>query len=351
MTPEAPPDRHPWARPLIAVAAVTGIVALAVAMLTWLSSGALSGMPAADSRTSPATVQASTEDSGAASEESATTPDADESDATRSIVQGSTLEPSGDTAFVVSSFNVLGNNHTLNGARGRQPGTTRIRWAADLLESQQVSVAGLQEFQAPQLKAFRRAAPHYAMYPGASLGHRLTQNSIIWDKNVWSRERVGTTPIPYFRGTLVPMPHVLLRHRITGQQVWFMNYHNPAQVNGPAGQWRREATSIEADLANELMASAPVVMTGDFNAREEFFCQISREAALHSSDGGYRSDGECRPPAEPVVDWILGSPKVAFTDATIDRRARVKKISDHAMIRATATITGTDDSTDVPADD
>lgn len=323
--------RHQWVRPLVAVVSVIAVVLVVVSMVTLLFPGIVSSVaPGPDSGTSAAAAES----------------ESDEASPAPVIVSASPLEPAGDTSFIVSSFNVLGNNHTIDGARGKAPGTTRIRWAADLMEAHQVSVAGLQEFQSPQLKAFRVAAPQYAMYPGASLGHRLTQNSIIWDRSVWSREEVGTTPIPYFRGQPVRMPHVLLRHRLTGQRVWFMNYHNPAQVNGPAGQWRQEATSIEAELANELMKTAPVVMTGDFNAREAFFCQISREAPLHSADGGHRSNGECRPPAEPIVDWILGSPQVAFTQAVIDRRPRIRRISDHAMIRTTATIVAVDTEQD-----
>lgn len=336
MAPARRPSHQQWSRPLVAVVSVIGVVLLAVSMVTLLTPGIVASLgPGPEASTSAATVES---ESTASSPDAATESGEASPVRTPIIISASPLEPAGDTSFIVSSFNVLGNNHTINGARGKAPGTTRIRWAVDLLEDNQVSVAGLQEFQSPQLKALRVAAPQYAMYPGASLGHRLTQNSIIWDKSVWSRERAETTPIPYFRGQPVRMPHVLLRHRVTGQQVWFMNYHNPAQVNGPAGQWRREATSIEAALANELMETAPVVMTGDFNARESFFCQVSREAPLHSADGGYHSNGQCRPPAEPVVDWILGSPEVVFTDSVIDRRPRVKRVSDHAMIRATATI-------------
>lgn len=312
---------------LVSVAGVLCVVLLLVGLVTVLSPSLVSGSAQAPQPERP----------GAASTDPATQAGTPVSSAPV-VLPATPLEPVTGTSFVVSSFNVLGNNHTLNGARGKRPGTLRIAWAAELLEAHQVTVAGLQEFQLPQLKAFRVAAPQFAMYPGARFGHRLTQNSIIWDRRVWRRERAETTPIPYFRGQPVRMPHVLLRHRVTRQQVWFMNYHNPAQVNGPAGPWRQEATSIEAALANDLMKVAPVVMTGDFNARRAFFCQVSREAPLHSADGGYRRNGECRPPAEPVVDWILGSPRVVFTEAVVDRRPRVKRISDHAMIRATATI-------------
>ena len=77
-----------------------------------------------------------------------------------------------------------------------------------------------------------------------------------------------TIPIPYFHGKAKPMPYLLLRHLGTGQQVWFANFHNPADVRGPAGKWRAVAVARETALANPLSASGlPVIFTGDFNAK------------------------------------------------------------------------------------
>jgi len=249
------------------------------------------------------------------------------------------------TTFNVSSFNVLGASHTVNGARGKASGVTRIRWAASLLRGNGVSVAGLQEFQLPQAAAFRGAAGEYAQYPGSGGGNMGVQNSIVWNTGVWEMVEGGTSAIPYFKGP-VPMPHVLLRHRVTGQQVWFMNYHNPADVRGPAGGKRYTATAMEAALANRLMADGtPVIMTGDFNDREPFFCHVSRSAPLHSSNGGYYNGG-CVMPRPADVDWILGSPKVEFSNHITDRSALVSRTSDHPMIRATVTIGGAPDLTE-----
>ncbi len=250
------------------------------------------------------------------------------------------------TTFNVSSFNVLGASHTVNGARGKASGVTRIRWAAGLLRGNGVTVAGLQEFQLPQAAAFRGVAGDYAQFPGAAGGNMGVQNSIVWDTGVWEMLDGGTSPIPYFKGP-VPMPHVLLRHLGTGQRVWFMNYHNPADVRGPAAGKRRTATAMEASLANRLMADGtPVIMTGDFNDREPFFCQVSRAAPLHSSNGGHSSGGACVMPRPADVDWILGSPKVEFSNHVTDRSPLVSRTSDHPMIRASVTIGGAPDLTE-----
>ena len=66
-----------------------------------------------------------------------------------------------------------------------------------------------------------------------------------------------TIDIPYFHGRAKPMPYVLLRHRATGRRVWFANFHNPADVRGPAARWRREAVARETGLVNRLAARGP----------------------------------------------------------------------------------------------
>lgn len=192
----------------------------------------------------------------------------------------------------------------------------------------------------PQVRAFTRAAPGYGIYPAGSLGASLSHNSIVWDTTSWSLVRADTTKIPYFGGNRLRMPHVLLENRDTGQQVWFMNYHNPADANGPAGRWRTLATSIEGNLANRLMATgAPVVMTGDFNDRRAFACHVTRIAPLHSADGARTESGSCLTPRRMNVDWILGSPDVQFSAFVADRSALVKRTTDHPMIRSRVSIT------------
>ena len=96
-------------------------------------------------------------------------------------------------------------------------------------------MAGLQEFQWPQVRQFRSlVGDRYGIYPGTSLGRALSDNSIIWRTDVWEVVRTRTTRVPYFHGRRVRMPQVLLRDRQSGRLVWFANFHNAANVFGDA---------------------------------------------------------------------------------------------------------------------
>lgn len=246
------------------------------------------------------------------------------------------------TTFRVSSFNVLGAAHTRPG--GTRPefaaGTTRMRWVMDLLRSADISVAGLQEFESPQHAAFQQAAPGWDVYPGTRLSRSSLANSIVWNSNTWQLVEGHTIDIPYFFGRLKPMPYLLLRNLETGREVWFANFHNPASVHGPAGRWRREAVARETVLVNRLAASGtPVVMTGDMNARTEFFCPLTTRSQMHAANGGSRG-GRCTPPPTMGIDWILGSHGVTFSDHRAVRGGLVSRTTDHPFVWATATISG-----------
>ncbi|ANH36578.1 Endonuclease/Exonuclease/phosphatase family protein [Nocardioides dokdonensis FR1436] len=252
----------------------------------------------------------------------------------------------GPTTFRVSSFNVLGANHTKAGGRHSRftDGVTRMRWAIQILANEGVTVAGLQELQAPQYNTLRSSAPVWQVYPGPGLGPGPMANSVIWRSDVWTRVEAATVAIPYFGGRRVPMPYVLLQHNATGQQVWFANFHNPADAHGPAQKWRNAAVGIEAALANRLTATGtPLVMTGDFNDRAEFFCPITRSSSLRAANGG-STGSACAPPARMNVDWILGSPDITFSSFAALETELVNRTTDHPVIVATGTIGGTGES-------
>lgn len=254
------------------------------------------------------------------------------------------------TAFTVSSFNLLGHGHTVPGGNrpGWASGQTRMRWQVSLLRAHDVSVAGFQEFQGPQFNTFQAlAGGEYGVFPGLSMGQAPVQNSIVWRSADWELVEAGTTPIPYFRGNRIPMPHVLLRHRVTGQQVWFMNYHNPADAHGPAERARNVATSIEIGLANRLSSDGtPVVMTGDFNERTDFFCPVATRANMVSANGGYADGAACRPPGRMDVDWIVGTADLTFSGFVADRGPAVSRTTDHPMVRARASLPARVDRSD-----
>jgi hypothetical protein len=240
------------------------------------------------------------------------------------------------TSFTSASYNLLGYSHTVRGGdkAGYADGHTRMRIAVGQLRAQGVSVAGFQEFQMPQAYTFAAASPGWSAYPGTSGDNRSVQNSIVWDTSVWDLVETRTTSIPYFSGTRIPMPYVLLQHRATGQRVWFANFHNPADKFGSAERWRDLATSIEVALVNQLSQDHPVVMTGDMNEREEFLCRVATGASMHSADGGYVDSSGCHSPTPTKVDWIVGTSGLQFSAyAAIDSR-----VSDHPLLRSGATI-------------
>jgi hypothetical protein len=243
------------------------------------------------------------------------------------------------TTFRVATFNVLGAAHTTrNGTHpGYASGTVRMRWAVSLLNSAAVTVAGLQEFEPPQFATFRNAAPAWGVFPGLALARPALSNSVVWRSDVWAYVEGHTISIPYFHGKARPMPYVLLRNVQTGQEVWFANFHNPANVRGPAARWRSIAVSREAALANSLgQDGTPVIMTGDMNDRTAFYCPMTARTALHAANGGSSGSG-CRPPGDMGIDWILGSPDVTFEAHTRVRGGLVARTSDHPFVWAVAT--------------
>ncbi|HET8561876.1 MAG TPA: endonuclease/exonuclease/phosphatase family protein [Marmoricola sp.] len=246
------------------------------------------------------------------------------------------------TSFVVATFNVLGAGHTAPGGNrtGWASGPQRMHGVVTKLREHQVSVAGLQEFQSPQFHTFESlAGGEYAVYPGLAAGHVAVQNSIVWRRADWTLVDQGLTPVPYFHGDRVPMPHVLLRNLHTGAEVWFANFHNPADAHGPAQRFRVAATRVEVGLFRTLLATGhPLVVTGDMNERAEYACRLTAGVALHSPDGAYRDASGCHTPAHMNVDWIFGSEKVDFTGFVSDHDRLVQRTSDHPMVLALATI-------------
>jgi len=248
------------------------------------------------------------------------------------------------TSFAVASYNVLGYGHTTRGGNktGWADGRTRMRWATDQLRGHDISVVGFQEFQTEQFYTFNSVAGgEYAVYPGAAGGRDGVQNSIAWRRSEWTVVEANTLSVPYFDGGRMPMPYVLLRNLTTGQQVWFANFHNPADAHGPAQGARDAAMAMEVNLFNQLRADTglPVVSTGDFNEREVVMCRFATGAAMHSADGGYADAAGCHPPAQMRwVDWVFGTDDITFSNYLGDRSAYVARTSDHPLIRADALI-------------
>ena len=243
---------------------------------------------------------------------------------------------SGPTSFRVSSFNILGYDHTAPGGskRGYANGSLRMKWAVQLIKSRHVDVVGLQEFQPQQYaKWVKKASSQYDIFPGYIETVGFLRNSIAWRKDKFRLVSTTWIKLPYFHGDVLRMPVVLLQSLQTGQQIYFMNFQNPADVRGNAQKWRLIGQRLQIALVNLLKTSngLPVVWTGDMNAKKQVFCRVTKQAGMVSASGGYRSDTTCQPPAGMVVDWIFGS-QVQFSNYVQDRSKKVVRTSDHHML-------------------
>lgn len=258
----------------------------------------------------------------------------------RMTKQGYTRVPESQVeaaTFGVGAYNVLGASHTTGkkARKGYARAEARLPGALDLVDRHGITVAGLQEFQPPQVHQFlAMRGPVWDVYPRPEA---RSDNAIIWRKDIWSLQETRMTPIPYFGGRPVGMPVVLLQHRVSGRQVWFGSYHNPANIGGDHTRWRREATFTEARLAQELSADGtPVVMTGDFNDRADFACPFSAESGMESADGARTRNGRCELPGQMSVDWIFGTTDISFSGYQADWSSQHRRLSDHPLIASTA---------------
>ena len=245
------------------------------------------------------------------------------------------------TTFRVGTFNVLGASHTSPGGNkhGWAPAAARMTWATSILQSYDADVIGFQEFESSQVNTFlARTAGTWGVYPGNAGDPR---NSIAWRTSVWDLVQGATVGIPYFHGSTVQMPYVRLRNIESGQDVYFINVHNPATTGrwGNNERWRDAATAREITLINQLHAqNFPVVLTGDFNERDEIFCKITGSGAMVSASGGAASGGNCIPPSGMGVDWIFGSSVIRFSDYLAQHNGLVQRATDHPFVVTTATI-------------
>ncbi|MBI2245945.1 MAG: hypothetical protein HYU55_19030, partial [Nocardioides sp.] len=174
-----------------------------------------------------------------------------EGNATTSPTPTTTPTPGLATQVTISSLNVLGADHTEPGGNrtGWASGEQRMRWLTKVIQANGVDVIGLQEFQNPQYQTFlEETAGTYATYPGLLWGKRGMRNSVAWKVDEWELVSASWVKIPYFHGTILRMPVVLLRNLQSGQQAYFSSFHNPADARGPAAKWRKQATDIEIAL-------------------------------------------------------------------------------------------------------
>ncbi|GAA1478613.1 hypothetical protein GCM10009623_30590 [Nocardioides aestuarii] len=239
----------------------------------------------------------------------------------------------------VGSFNVLGSQHTAPGGDRQRypPASTRNVGAVNLIGKHGVDILGTQELQADQLAALT-SRTGMAAYPGNAWGSTETDNSILWDPGVFEMVSGSQFTIT-FMGHPHPQPILRLRHLATGREFYVVNTH-PSAGGGRYAAERSAGQNALVSVVNNLKAEGvPVLVTGDMNDREAFYCSVPPRTGLVASNGGSYSGG-CRPPASPLpVDWVLGY-DVGWSGYWRDTTPVTQRTSDHYFISALASFGG-----------
>jgi hypothetical protein len=247
------------------------------------------------------------------------------------------------TRFQVGSFNILGYKHTAKGGdrKGFAGGRKRMEYAYRLLKKQRVDVVGFQELQPQQFEKFNKmTGKRWAVYPGDRLERIAMHNSVAWNTKKWDRVDADYINIPYFYGDPVKMPIVKLRHRKTGRLVYFANFHNPSDSYGNAQKWRDKARRKQIALAKRKhKEGVPLIITGDMNEREKYFCNMVSKAPMRAANGGRNPKNKpCDTPEPMGIDWIFGSRYINFSKYKKLESRLVRRTTDHPFVVARASI-------------
>ena len=236
---------------------------------------------------------------------------------------------------VVTTFNVLGSQHTRpgGGAGNYAPGRIRTEWSKNLLDVLKSDIVAFQELQVDQYGNLKRAlGDTHAFYPATTRRTKRVWQSVMWDRSQWSLVEARTVSIPKL-GRTRPMPLVRLDNRATGRDIWVFNVHN-SSGNQP-GRQRERNRAVRIEISNilaERRQRVPLVFLGDMNERRTVFCKVTTKTDLESVTGGSNRRGRCRPPRAMRLDWIFASPELPVQNARFVRDARVARITDHAVL-------------------
>ncbi|MFC5494890.1 endonuclease/exonuclease/phosphatase family protein [Nocardioides caricicola] len=247
-------------------------------------------------------------------------------------------EPQEPIAVRVGTFNVLGSQHTAPGGDRRRypPASVRSPKAAGLIAKHDVDIVGTQELQTDQLAALQ-SRTGMAAYPGTAWGSAETDNSILYDDARFQFVSGSKFTIT-FMGRPRPQPILQLRDIATGREFYVVNTH-PSAGGGRYATERRSGQQALVGIVNQLKATGlPVLVTGDMNDRELFYCNVVPAAGMTAANGGSYASG-CVPPPSPIpVDWVAGAGSISWSGYWRDTSPITSKISDHFFISATAQI-------------
>lgn len=205
-------------------------------------------------------------------------------------------ERRGERTVKVATLNILGSNHTRGGDRRRTVRTAR------LIERRSVGLIGLQEVQQDQLRVLRTKLERYRVWPGLKFDARGVRLQIAWSRNRFKLLDHGTITTT-FSHQRRPIPWVRLRDRDTRRRLTMIDIHNSPQNQEGA---RDSATRQQIRLFKRLRKRGPVLMVGDANEREEWFCKVAGGTDARAANGGSHGKRGCRPPQSLTIDWLMG---------------------------------------------
>jgi len=244
-----------------------------------------------------------------------------------------TLAPGAATDFRLSTFNLLGNQHTLPGTDEdyRAPSRIRAEWTAQALDLLGLDVVGTQEAQAQQLGWILKATHgEFTSYATPEQGNRWTEAALLWRTSAFTAIRTQHFNAPYLQ-VAMPRPLVLLQSRATGRQMWVMDVHN-APWKSKAQQKKRDAAmKIEvAKVQRYTKNGVAFFFVGDFNEKAKAFCTVLANTSLRSPQHGrIMRGGVCKPPVNQRIDWLFGSNGVTWSNYAQTRTPLVANATDH----------------------
>lgn len=202
------------------------------------------------------------------------------------VASGTTVEVSSSSSsssgcsgggglFRIATFNVRGAHHTAGYI-------ARSDKSIGVITSNQIDIIGLQEFESEQRSYYLSKLADYDIFPEANASNKNSRaaNSIIWNKAKFELVSSGYQPdLVYFcdTGSRTPnkmdAPYVKLRYTQTGQELYVLNTHDPANSDNnacanKAPHYRYLNAQAHLKLIEKLAAEGlPVFYTGDFNSR------------------------------------------------------------------------------------
>lgn len=219
------------------------------------------------------------------------------------VKYGRMLVPAAGSTVRAASFNIFHSSDP------EAAWKARLKRSLNVLTSNNIDVAGLQEVRPDQMKTFNTSeygGDIYDMWPKDTERPGYSPNPIVWNKSKFELVKTDTIPFKYFGGGQQQAPLITLRAKSSGQLFYVANTHDPAFPENAKLRYEN-AIFYKEFFSNLTKEGKPIIFTGDFNS-------------------GYtvRSNGNTTWQGNPknLTYCILSQPQVGLWDAidALDQR-------------------------------